>query len=196
MHDPSSWECLWCLRKPSRPKSVLRLIHFLLLCNWWTEFDETWQETSTQRPLPRLCFSFRSGNKDYCSGFWLAEIISTSPLQLLNEFWWNLTGSKYSASSVYLVFLESIAKQSRPPWSLISWGIFDFSSADVERNLTKLDMKQVLNILYQVCVFRLIANLMVAVASDWLWQFRLPLQPLKGTWPNVTGCKYSFLCAI
>ena len=36
------------------------------------------------------------------------------------------------------------------PWPLISWDIFDFSS---ERNSTKLDRKQDLNVLYQVCVF-------------------------------------------
>ena len=39
-----------------------------------------------------------------------------------------------------------------PPWPLISWDIFDFS-ATVEQNLTKLDRKQDLNAIYQVCVF-------------------------------------------
>ena len=39
------------------------LRHFrLLLCNQWTEFNETWQEARSQRPLPRLCF-FRAGRK-------------------------------------------------------------------------------------------------------------------------------------
>ena len=37
---------------------------------------------------------------------------------------------------------------------MISWNIFDFSSATAERNLVKLDRKQELNILYQICVFR------------------------------------------
>ena len=29
----------------------------LLLWNRWTEFNETWQEARSQRPLPNLCFS-------------------------------------------------------------------------------------------------------------------------------------------
>ena len=37
------------------------LRHFLLhLWNLWTEFNETWQEARSQRPLPTLCFSGRS----------------------------------------------------------------------------------------------------------------------------------------
>ena len=37
------------------------LRHFrLLLCNRWREFNETWQEATSQRPLPNLCFSGRS----------------------------------------------------------------------------------------------------------------------------------------
>ena len=35
------------------------LRHFpLLLWNRWTEFNETWQEGRSQRPLPCLCFFF------------------------------------------------------------------------------------------------------------------------------------------
>ena len=37
------------------------LRHFrLLLWNRWTEFNETWQEARSQRPLPSLCFLGRS----------------------------------------------------------------------------------------------------------------------------------------
>ena len=32
----------------------------LLLWNHWTEFNETWQEARSQRPLPSLCSSGRS----------------------------------------------------------------------------------------------------------------------------------------
>ena len=81
------------------------LRHFrLLLWNHWTEFNETWQEARSQRPLPSLCF--------------LAD-----------------------------------RKTRRLPWHLIGWDIFDFSSETAERNSTKLDRKQDLNILYQVRVF-------------------------------------------
>ena len=40
-----------------------------------------------------------------------------------------------------------------PTRSLIGWDIFDFFAVTAERNLWKLDIKQDLNILYQVCVF-------------------------------------------
>ena len=82
------------------------LRHFrLLLWNHWTEFNETWQKASSQRPLPSLCFSGWSKKQYGRPGLWLAE-----------------------------------------PY-------FDFSSETAERNSAKLDRKQDLNVLYQVCVF-------------------------------------------
>ena len=54
--------------------------------------------------------------------------------------------------------------------------IFNFSSETAEQNSTKLDRKQELNILYQVCVFQVDRkNKMAALASDWLRHFRLLL---------------------
>ena len=41
----------------------------------------------------------------------------------------------------------------RRPQPLIDWDIFEFSSETAERNLTKLDRKQELNVLFEVCVF-------------------------------------------
>ena len=71
------------------------LRHFrLLLWNHWTEFNETWQEARSQRPLPSLCFSGRSEKQDGCPDLWLAETFWTSPLKPLNGIQWNLTGSK------------------------------------------------------------------------------------------------------
>ena len=55
----------------------------------------------------------------------------------------------------------------------VNFHIFDFFSEIAERNSTKLDRKQDLNVLYQVCVFR--ENKMAALASDWLRHFRLLL---------------------
>ena len=70
------------------------LRHFrLLLWNRWMEFNETWQEARSQRPLPSLCFSGRSEKQDGRPGLWLAEIFSTSPLKPLNGIQRNLTGS-------------------------------------------------------------------------------------------------------
>ena len=58
----------------------------------------------------------------------------------------------------------------------LTFHIFDFSSETTEQNSTKLDRKQELNILYQVCVFRVDRkNKMAALASDWLRYFWLLL---------------------
>ena len=58
----------------------------------------------------------------------------------------------------------------------LTFHIFDFSSETAEQNSTKLDRKQDLNVLYQVCVFRVDRkNKMAALASDWLRHFRLLL---------------------
>ena len=153
------------------------LRHFrLLLWNRWTEFNETWQEARFQRPLPSLCFSGRSVKQDGHPGLWLAETFSTSPLKPLNGIQRNLTGSKISTFSTKFVFFGPIRKTRWPPWPLIVWDISDFSSETAEQNSTKLDRKQDLNVLYQVCVFRADRkNKMAALASDCLRHFRLLL---------------------
>ena len=131
------------------------LRHFrLLLWNCWMEFNETWQEARSQRTLPSLCFSGRLEKQDGRPGLWLAETFSTSHLKPLNGIQRNLTGSKLTTSSTKFVFFGLIGKTRWPPWPLIGWDIFDFSSETAERNSTKLDRKQDLNVLYQVCVFR------------------------------------------
>ena len=154
------------------------LRHFrLLLWNRWTEFNETWQEARSQRPLPSLCFSGRSEKQDGCPGLWLAETFSTSHLKPLNGIQQNLTGSKISTSSTKFVFFGLMGKTRWPPWPLIGWDIFDFYSETAERNSTKLHRKQDLNVLYQVCVFRAKRkNKMATLASDWLRHFRLLLR--------------------
>ena len=151
------------------------LRHFrLLLWNRWMEFNETWQEARSQRPLPSLCFWGRSEKQDGRTGLWLAETFSTSPLKPLNWIQRNLTGSKISTSSTKFVFFGPIRKTRWPHWPLIGWDIFDFSAETTELNSTKLDRKQDLNVLFQVCVFRADRkNKMAALASDWLRHFRL-----------------------
>ena len=148
-HRPSS------VRPSSVCPSVRKLSHFrLLLWNRWTEFNETWQEARSQRPLPSLCFSGRSEKQDGRPGLWFAETFSTSPLKPLNRIQRNLTGSKISTPSTKFCVFRADPKTRWPPWPLIGWDIFDFSSETTERNSTKLDRKQDLNALYQVCVFR------------------------------------------
>ena len=105
------------------------LRHFwLLLWNWWTEFKETWQEARSQRPLPSLCFLGRSEKQDGCPGLWLAETFLTSPLKTVNGIQRNFTGSKISTPSTKFVFFGPIGKTKWPPWPVIGWHIFDFSS--------------------------------------------------------------------
>ena len=152
------------------------LRHFrLLLWNRWTEFNETWQEARSQRPLPSLCFSGRSEKQDGRPGLWLAETFSTS-LKPLNGIQRNLTGSKISTSSTKFVFFGPIRKTRWPPWPLIGWDIFNFSSETSAGNSTKLNRKQDLNVLYQVCVFGAdLKNRMAALTPDWLRHLRLRL---------------------
>ena len=88
----------------------------------------------------------------------------------------NLTGIKISTSSTKFVFFGPIERTRWPPWPLICWDIFYFCSRTAERNSTKLDRKQDLNVLLQVCVFRADRkNKMAASDSDWLRHCRLLL---------------------
>ena len=106
----------------------------------------------------------------------LAETFSTSSLKPLNRIQRNLAESKISTSSTKFVFFGPIGKTRWPPWPLIVLDIFDFFSETIERNSTKLDRKQDLNVLYQVCAFGADRkNKMAALASDWLRHFRLLL---------------------
>ena len=84
------------------------LRHFwLLFLNRWTEFNETWQEARSQCPLPSLCFSGRSENKNGCPGWFLKKVARCTqvhdmwpfgPLVVLcainfnSRFWYSLIG--------------------------------------------------------------------------------------------------------
>ena len=59
---------VWFFRADRKNKMAAQasdwLRHFrLLLWNRWTEFNKTWQEARSQRPLPSLCFSADLKNK-------------------------------------------------------------------------------------------------------------------------------------
>ena len=128
------------------------------------------------KPSTKFVFFGPIGKTRWLPGLWLAETFSTSPLRLLNGIQRNLTGSKFSTPFTKFVFFRPIGKTKWPPWPLIGWDIFDFSSETAKRISTKLDRKQDLNALYQVCVFRADKkNKMAAMASDWLRHFRLLL---------------------
>ena len=165
------------------------LRHFrLLLWNRWMEFSETWQEASSQCLLPHLCFSGKSGKTKWPLIGW--DIFDFSS-ETVKGIQWNLIGSKIATPSTKFVFFRWIGKTKWPPWPMIGWDIFDFSYETTERNSTKLDRKQVLNVLYQVCVFRADPkNNMAALASDWLRHIlTFPLKPLNGIQRNLTGSK-------
>ena len=176
------------------PSSVVNFSHFrLLLWNRWTEFNETWQGSRSQRPLPSLCFSGRSKKQDGRPGLWLAETFSTSSLKPLNGIQRNLTGSKISMSSTKFVFFGPIGKTRWPPWPLIGWDIFNFSSETAERKSTKLGRKQDLNVLSKVCVF--LGRTKKQDGRPGLWSAETfstsPLKPLNGIQRNLTGSKIS-----
>ena len=78
--------------------------------------------------------------------------------------------------AIVIAHRPSVVRPSSVRPSGVNFHIFDFSSETAERNSTKLDRKQDLNALYQVCVFRADRkNKMAALASDWLRHFRLLL---------------------
>ena len=178
------------VRRPSvRPSSVVRpsSLTFHMSTSPLKPLNETLQEGRSQGPLPSLCFSGRSEKQDGRPGLWLAETFSASPRKPLNGIQRNLTGSKISTSSTKFVFFGPIGKTRWPPWPLIGWDIFDFSSETAEQNWTKFERKQDLNVLYQVCVFRVDRkNKMAALASEWLRHFQLLLwnrwTEFKETW--------------
>ena len=75
-----------------------------------TQFNKTWQEASSQCPLPCLCFSGWSENQDGCPGLWLAETCSISPLKPLSRIQWNLMW-KQDLNVLYQVCVSCIFSQ-------------------------------------------------------------------------------------
>ena len=116
-----------------------------LLYNGWMEFSKTWQEARWQCPLPNSSFSGPSEIRDGRLGLWLVEKFSTTSLHSLNGIQWNLAGSKISTSSTKFVFFGSIENPRWQSWPLIYRQLRLHASA--ERDSTKLDNKQDLNVL-------------------------------------------------
>ena len=136
--------------------------------------------------LYQVCI-FRADQKNKMAA--LAEIFSTSPLKPLKGIQWNLTGAAV-AEWLSSWLAEQEDRGSIP--GLAIWIEIWLKDCYIDVNLqnnqpTKLDRKQDLNVLYQVCVFRADwKNKMAALASDWLRHFRLLLwnrhTEFKETW--------------
>ena len=152
--------------------------------------------TGSKFSMSSTKFVFFSGRweiQDGDPGLWLAETFSTS-LKLLNSIQRSLTGCKISMSFTKFVFCGPIGKTRWPPWPLIGWNIFHFSET-AERNSRKVDRKQDLNALYQVCVFRADRkNKTAALAPDWLRHFLLLLlncwTEFNETWPEARSQRF------
>ena len=109
---------------------------------------------------------------------WLARTFSTSPLKPLNGIQRNLKGSKISTPLPSLCFSGWSEKKKNKLTALASYWLrhFRFSSESTERNSTKLDRKQNLNVFfYYVCVLQTIGKQDSRLASDWLRHLRLLL---------------------
>ena len=178
----------WRIKMAALASDWLR--HFwLLLWNCWTEFNETWQEARSKCPLQSLCFSGRSEKTRWPPWPLIGWDIFDFSSELLNRTEWNLAGSKISTSSTKFVFFELIGKTRWPPWPLIGWDSLDFSSETAERNSTKLDRKQDLNVLYQVCVFLGRSEKQDGRPGLWLAETfsTSPMKPLNRIQRNLTG---------
>ena len=88
---------------------------------------------------------------------------------------------------------SSVRRLSVVRLSSLTFYIFDFSSETAERNSTKLDRKQDLNVLYQVCVFQADRKKQDGRSGLWLAETfsTSPLKPLNGIQGNMTGSKIS-----
>ena len=85
---------------------------------------------------------------------WFAVTLWTHPLQPLTCMVLTKLSRKQVLNVLYQVCaFGSIRNPRWPPWLLIGWDIFSFSSATAERNMMKLEKKQAHNVLCKVCVF-------------------------------------------
>ena len=99
---------------------------------------------------------FRADRKNKMAALasdWLRHF-STSSLKPLNRIQRNLIRSKILMSSTKFVFFWTIGKNKIAALTSDWLRQFRLLVLTAERNSTKLDRKQDLNVLYQVCVFR------------------------------------------
>ena len=127
-----SCELLWSyvVRRPSLQLSVVVIFsHFRLLLNRRTEFNETWQEAISQRPLLSLCF-WADRKTRWPPWPRLAEAFSTSPLNGFKEQRWLIVkllacgarGRGFNSRSHPYDFRDWLSPVSKWQYNCITYG--------------------------------------------------------------------------
>ena len=170
---------LWLAK---RTRQIIR--HFRLpLWNCWTEFNESWWEASSQRPLPSLCFLWPDRIKKMAAPFLIG---------------WNIFDFSCPLPSLCFLGADQKTKMVVPAFDwlkhfrLLLWNRWT--------EFKELNRKQDLNLPYQVCVFGADQKTKMAIlAYDWLRYLCLLLwkcwTELKETWQEERSqCPLLSLC--
>ena len=141
----------------------------LLLCNRWTELNNTWQEARSQRLL--LCvLQGQLGEKlspKPLIGWEIFELSSTSDKR-------NLTKLDRKQDPNFLYHVCDVTADQKTKIAALTSDKMIHSSQTTERNSTNLERKQDLNVFYQVCVLSSRSEYKRAIlASYFLKHFRL-----------------------
>ena len=118
------------------------LRHFrLLLWNGWTEFNKTWQDARSRRPLQKLVFFGPIGKTRWPPWSLICwEIFNVSSETTERNS--TIADKKQDLNVLYQVSVfVPILKNEMAALPLIGWDIFYFSSETAERNSVKLDSK-------------------------------------------------------
>ena len=148
---------------------------WLLLWNRFTEFNETWQDARSQRPLPSLCFSADRRNKMAAlASNWLIHLLflPRNRWTEFNETWQKARSQRPLPSLCFLGYSEK--QDGRPGLSLAD----TFSTSPliplnrIQQNWTgsKISTSSTKFVFYG-----LIGKKMAALASDLLRHFRILL---------------------
>ena len=135
----------------------------------------------------KFVFFGPTGKQDGRPVLLLAETFSTYSLKPLNGIQRNLTESNISISSAKFLFFGTIGKNKM---AALASDFFNFSSKTAERNSTKLDRNQDLNVRYLILVFR--TDRKICHRGFWLADtiWTSPLKPLKRIQRYLTGRSY------
>ena len=147
--------CFWDDRKNKMTALACDwLMHFGLLL--WNRLTEIKKKLDRKVDLNVLCkvYVFRADRKIKTAApasYWMRHVpLLWNRWTEYNETWQEARSQRLLPS---LFFSGRSEKTRWPPWCLIGWDTFNFSSETTERNSTKLDRKLDLNVLYHVVFF-------------------------------------------